>query len=50
MLSSSSSFGSYDSLDVRNLIHERSEVGQLELCLNTVQTTLFAFEEETNVA
>jgi hypothetical protein len=58
---SSSSFESYDSQDIRNLIHERRdarnlyseatrEVGRLELCLDVVKTTLSTYEEETNVA
>ena len=58
---SSSSSESYDSQDARNLIYERREarnlyseatlvVGQLDQCLDTIQTTLSASEEETNVA
>ena len=58
---SSSSSESYDSQDVQNLIYERREaenlyskvtreVGQLELCLDAVKTTLSASEEETNAA
>jgi hypothetical protein len=52
---------SYDGQDVWNLIRERREaenlyseamheVGRLELCLDAVETTLSASQEETNVA
>ena len=58
---SSSDSESYDGQDVRNLIRERREAGnlyskatheasRLELCLNAVKTTLSASKEETNVA
>jgi hypothetical protein len=52
---------SYDGQNVWNLIRERREagnlyseamreVGQLELCLDAVETTFSASQEETNVA
>ena len=59
MVSSSSSFESGQ--DIRNLVHERREagnlyseatleVGRLEQCLDAVKISLSASEEETNVA
>ena len=60
-LSTSFNSESYDGQDVRNLIRERREagnlyseatheVGQLELCLYAIKTALSTSEEETNVA
>lgn len=59
--SSSSSSNLYGQRDVQNLINASDEarnmysestreVGRLELCLEAVNTTLTALEEETNVA